>query len=162
MPAGLPFDEEDQYWWLDTNPADLDAPTAAEINAGTELGGYMTPDGFSPNAGNSRTPGGDAKSSFDGEAFGRHQSAPTLMLKRRLVTGEEAAWTLFKDRKVSGCLIVLPFAGSATPIAGMLADVYPDLQTGVPVPQNRAANTEQRFRTDLAVGDAPHLGVTVA
>lgn len=160
MPAGVPSDEFDQYWWLDSDPA-ADAPTAAEILAGTELGGYMTPDGFAPNAGSSRVPGGDAKSSFDAEAMGRHQSAPTLMLKRRLVTGDEAAWTLFSERKVSGCLVVLPFAGDDTPIAGMVADVYPSLQTGVPVIQNRAANQEQRFRVDLAVGDAPRLGVTV-
>lgn len=164
MPAGVVFDENTRVFWLDTNPADTSAPTAAEVNAGHDLTGYLAPDGLALNTGNSRVSGADLLDGFDSESMGRHQAAPALTFKRRLRgSNAQVAWTTLGARGVQGCLVVLPFlAPDDTPAAADDCYVFPFCETGVPQLANTAMNTEQRFITPLAVGAAPVYDAVVA
>lgn len=166
MPAGENYDGMVRAFWLDTNPADPDAPTIAEVvTAGEDLSGYLIPDGVAYNIGNSRVSGADLLSSFDAESMGRHQAAPVLTLKKRLLDGGEAAWTTLGERHISGCLVVFEHVGGAEasdPVAGAPCFVFTSCQTGQPKPLNTATNTEKRFEVELAVGGRPYLNAVLA
>ena len=162
MGAGIVWDEQARYYWLNANPANTAAPTLAEINAGLDLTEYMPPDGFQPNMGNSRVNGADAKTKFDAESMGRFQAAVKLTLKRRIRgTNAEAAWTTLGARGVSGCFVVLPFANGPAAVADK-AYVFPTAETGMPLLLGSAENAEQRFDVDLAIGSEPNLQAVVA
>lgn len=162
MPAGIVYDEHVRVFWLDTDPADLDAPTTGEIGAGEDITGYLVPDGLAFNFGNSRVSGADLLTAFDNESMGRHQAAPALTLKRKLRDGGQVAWDTLGDRLISGCLVVFLDLGPDDTVAdGDECVVFPGCETGQPLIQNTAVNTEQRFQVDLAVGEAPHLNAVV-
>jgi hypothetical protein len=158
MPAGENYDGMVRAYWLDTNPADPANPTLAEIAAGTDLSGYLLPDGVAYNMGNSRVSGADLLSSFDAESMGRFQAAPVLTLRRRLLDGGTVAWDTLGDRHIIGSLVVFESIIEDTdPVAGDECFVFTSCQTGQPKPLNTAMNTEKRFECELAVGGKPYL-----
>lgn len=163
MTAGHTYDGRTRLIWLDTNPADLDSPTMAEITAGTDLSGYLIPESFNPNAGNSAVDTRSALSSFDPQAPGRYQARPEALFKSRLVTGGTVAADTIGDRLVEGCLLFFEDVPEGDAIAaGMTCDVYPSAQTGQRERQTTAINTERRFKQVFFVGDAPVLDAVVA
>lgn len=169
MPAGTVFDEQTRVLWFATEdePSDLTAITAAELGDGVDLSGYVTPDGVTFGFGNSRVSGADLLTAFDNESMGRHQAAPSLMLKRKLraeVDGsDDLAWTTFQTRKTQGTLVVFTTLDPGVdPATGDDYIAFPSCETGQPLPQNTAVNTENRFQVDFAVGAEPVFGTVVA
>lgn len=163
MTSAHTYDGRTRLIWLDADPADLDAPTMAEITAGTDLSGYLIPDSFDPGTGNSRVDDSDALTSFDNEAMGRHQSKPSALFKSKLTSGDEVAFDTLGDRLILGCLVFFEDVEEGTAIAaGATCDVYPSCQTGQPLRQATAKNTTRRFKVEWAVGAAPHLNAVVA
>jgi hypothetical protein len=153
MPAGFSYDEQFRVFWLDSDPADPTAPTVAEITAGTDLSGYLSPDGWASNHTEARVDGGDLLSGFDAQAMGRYGAAPALTFKRRLLNGDQDAYDIFKTRGEMGCLVALPFVAKGDePASGDDAYVYTTCQAGLAQPQNTAPNQEQRFIVNFAVG----------
>lgn len=169
MGAGTVYDESTRVLWFATadEPADLEAITAAELTDGVDLSGYVVPDGVTFGFGNSRVSGADLLTAFDNESMGRHQAAPSIMFKRKLraqVDGDDdLAWTTFKSRKTAGTLVVFTtLTPGDDPATGDDYIAFPSCETGQPLPQNTAVNTENRFQVDFAVGEAPAFGTVVA
>lgn len=169
MPAGTVYDESTRVIWF----ADADAPTdpaeitAAELADGVDLSGYVIPDGVTFGFGNSRVSGADLLTAFDNESMGRHQAAPSIMFKRKLreaVDGaDDLAWTTFQTRKTQGTLVVfITLPTGEDPGTGDDYVLFPSCETGQPLIQNTAVNTEVRFQVDFAVGAAPVFGTVVA
>lgn len=169
MPAGTVYDESTRVLWFadaDT-PADLDAITAVELADAEDLSGYVVPDGVTFGFGNSRVSGADLLTAFDNESMGRHQAAPSITFKRKLraaVDGaDDLAWTTFQARKTQGTLIVFTTLDAGEdPGTGDDYVAFPSCETGQPLPQNTAVNTEVRFQVDFAVGAEPVFGTVVA
>lgn len=166
MPSGFAYDGRTRFIWLDDNPADLDSPTLVEIAAGVDVSGYLVPESFNPGTGDSRVDTRDALSSFDSQAIGRFQAAPSAMFKSRLADtfegDDDLAWTTFKDRLTQGCILFFEDIDEGSDVTtNDVCDVYPSCQTGQPQRQQTALNTERRFKVEFAVGDHPHLGAVV-
>ena len=165
MPAGTVYDESTRVYWIpdaDT-PADFDTITLAEFGDADDFSGYVVPDGVTFGFGNSRVSGADLLTAFDNESMGRHQAAPSVMFKRQLRDGSELAWTTFKGRKTQGTLLVfLTLDPGADPTTGDDYIAFPSCETGSPLVQNTATNTEVRFQVDFAVGEEPVFGTLTA
>lgn len=162
MPAGTVYDESTRVLWSEADLADNTAPSTVEIDAAIDLSGYAIPDGVAFNLGNSRVSGADLLSAFDNESMGRFQATPSITFKRKLRSGEELAWDTLGDRKLQGTLIVfLTLDPGAEPGDGDACMVFPSCETGTPLVQNTAVNTEVRFQVDFAVGEAPELRAVV-
>jgi hypothetical protein len=163
MGAGTVFDESTRVlWFADADaPSDMEAITEVELADAVDLSAYLVPDGMSFGFGNSRVSGADLLTSFDNESMGRHQAAPSATFKRKLRgDGAELAWTTFQARKTAGTLVVFTtLDAGADPENGDDYIAFPDCETGQPLPQNTAANTEVRFQVDFAVGSQPVFGV---
>lgn len=159
MSAGLVYDENFQLWWLDTAPADPEAPTAAEITNGTNFTPYVPKDGVQPNVSNNRVNGGSLDTKFSAESMGTWTAALTVMMKRRLEDDSQDAWDTFGDVGVTGCWVMIPFGPAAV---GVDAYVWPSVESGAPVLQSTAENEEQRFSTDWAARREPVFNATVA
>ena len=162
MGAGTVYDESTRLYWSVADLADNDAPTTGEVDAATDLSGYAIPDGVSFNLGNSRVSGADLLTAFDNESMGRFQATPSIMFKRKLRDGSELAWDTLGDRKLQGTLIVfVTLDPGADPASGDACLVFPDCETGTPLVQNTAVNSEVRFLVDMAVGSEPKLRAVV-
>lgn len=146
------------FYWLATNPADTAAPTTTEIEAGDEVTIYVTKDGWNPGVTNNRVSQASIAETFDAESQGSwgSQVSLTMFIERN---GTTVGWDTLGTRGVTGCLVVTP-DGPAT--ATERAYVYPDAETGTPVLPASAANEEQKFTVDLAVGSSPDLDAIVA
>jgi hypothetical protein len=164
MPAGIVYDEHVRLVWLDAAPADATAITAAEVADGTDLSGYVVPDGVAFNLGNSRVSGADLLSAFDAESMGRYQASPSITFKRRLRgSNDEVAYTTLGARGVEGTLVIFPFIDAgADPAAGDDYYAFTGCETGLPLLQNTAVNAEQAWVCDLAVGGDVILDGVVA
>lgn len=166
MPAGTVFDEQTRLLWFPEadEPTNLAAITTTEITTdGIDLSGYVVPDGVTFGFGNSRVSGADLLTAFDNESMGRHQAAPSVMFKRKLRAqfegDDDLAWTTFVTRKTAGTLVVFTTLDvGADPTTGDDYIAFPSCESGQPLPQNTAVNTEVRFQVDFAVGEAPVFG----
>lgn len=162
MPAGEAYDGKLRVIWLDTDPANLNAPTMAEVTAGVDLSGYAVPESIDPKASNTRVDGRDALSSFDPQAMGRFGYQPEIMFKSKLRSGGTVAWDTLGARLVTGTLLIFEDVTEGSAIAaGNRCDVYPSCETGAPLRQTTAINQERRFKVEFAVGAPPHLNVAV-
>lgn len=136
---------------------DKDAPTLAEITAGTNL----TP--FLPTAGvgvdwtqnNSSTPMLDE--SFTSESVGTESAAIELTFVRHELDADDDAWNLF----VRGTNAFLLIARKGVPVATDKVEVYP-IQCHRPVPLPPAENEDQQAKVALAVNDTPSMNAVVA
>lgn len=165
MGAGIVFDERTRLLWFpeaDT-PTDLEAITATELGDAIDVSGYVPPDGFNPNTTNNRVDGSDLLTPFNNESMGRYGDAPSVTFKRKLraaVDGDDdLAFTTFKERKTTGTLVLfntLPIGED--PGVGDEYKAWPNCETGEPMEQQTAADTEVRFIVDFAVGQAPVRG----
>lgn len=155
--ARLVFDNKMHIYWLDTNPADLDAPTAAEIGAGTDITTFVPKDGVKFGVSNSRVDGGDISTVFTAESMGTWNSQVSLTIF--LDDDTNTAWDLFAAYGTTGCLVICPFAAAA---ATEKCYVFPTAQTGTPVPMDSAANERQKATIEFAVGAEPQFDGVVA
>lgn len=137
--------------------ADKEAPTVAEIAAGT----HLTP--FLPTAGvgvdwtqnNTSTPMLDE--SFTSESVGTESASVALTFVRHELDADDDAWNLF----VRGTNAFLLIARKGAPAATDKVEVYP-IQCHRPIPLPPAVNEDQQARVSLAVNDTPALNAVVA
>lgn len=141
--------------------ANKQAPTAAEITAGTDLTPQLPSDGVNLNPNRNNASVSMLDSSFVPEAVGTWGVGITLTFTRQptsITTGVgDAIWDLF-DRGDTGFLLISRFGA---PIAGDKVEVYP-AESHAPIPLATAENAYQRFEVQLAVTDEPALKATVA
>lgn len=158
----LVFEEKWQVHWLPTQPADPAAPTVDEIDAGTEITDFIPKDGIKLGVSNDRVDGGSIATAFKAESMGTYGAQVSITAFHDDDT--DTAWDLFKERLTEGALVILPYVGNdGTPAAGDRAIVFPDLETGIPVPMDPATNERQKFTVDFATTTrVPELDATVA
>jgi hypothetical protein len=156
--ARLVFDGNYHVYWLPASPANANAPTVAEINAGVELTAWIPKDGFNPGVANSRVDGGDLSTTFKDQSMGTWTSQLGVTAYRDSVGGSDTAYTTLSDF-ATGAIVVCPFAAKAT---GVKAYVWPDVQCGERVPMPTAENAKQKFTADIAVRAEPKMSATVA
>lgn len=73
------LDGTTQVWFVNTI-ANPNAPTAAEVNAGTALADYCTPDGWNVDTGNDTIPTSTLAGTDNTEDVGRRSDAPSLTM----------------------------------------------------------------------------------
>ena len=155
--ARLVFDGNYHIYWLDTNPADLDAPTAAEIGAGVDLTTFIPKDGVKYGVSNQRVDGGDISTVFTAEDMGTWSAQGSLVIF--LDDDTNTAWDTLGSYGVTGCLVVCPFAAAA---AAAKCYTFPTSKTGAPVLMDSAANERQKATIELAFGAEPQFDGVVA
>lgn len=165
MGAGIVFDERTRLLWFAAadEPSDLEAITATELGDGVDLSAYIPPDGINPNTSNNRVDGSDLLSAFNSESMGRYGTSPSITFKRKLraqVDGEDdLAYQTFVTRKTTGTLVLF----TTLPIGEDPGDgddyvAWPNCESGEIEDQQTAADTENRFVVQFAVGQAPVRG----
>lgn len=155
--ARLVFDGKMHAYWLDANPADLDAPTVAEIAAGTDITAFLPKDGVQFGTSNNRVDGGSLATVFNAESMGTWNSQMSLIIF--LDDDANTAFDLLGEHGVLGCLVIVPFAAS---VAAEKCYVFPTAETGAPILGNSAANERQKATIELAIGDEPKFDGVIA
>jgi hypothetical protein len=145
--------------WFVPTVASVAAPTAAEINAGTNLTAFFTKDGFDSGINDSQVSVAGLDTDFDAEIQGSWAAKPKVTLFRDDTT--DTAWTTL-PRKASGYFVVRPIGGpTAVAAIGNKVEVYP-VQTGQRQLNNTAENEKKKFTVQCACTAAPNLAATVA
>lgn len=92
--------------WLAASPANLAAPTTTELNAGTLITDYITPDGLDITMDTGSVNVGNVGSTFTTERVGRRKPTVSLTCHHDATTGStDPAWNLFVYR-ATGVLAV--------------------------------------------------------
>lgn len=150
----LVFEEKYQVHWLTAQPVDPAAPTVDEIDGGTEITDYIPKDGIKFGVSNDRVDGGSIATAYKAESMGTYGAQVSITLFNDDETDQ--AQTLFENRLTEGALVILPYVGAdGTPAAGDRAIVFPDLETGIPVPTDPATNERQKTMIDFATTNRP-------
>jgi hypothetical protein len=154
------FEENTTAWWVSAI-SNIAAPTAAEVNAGTNLTSFVTKDGLKYGVQNNMVSIAAIDTAFDAEVIGSYGVKFSVDFLRDDTT--DTAWTTLVTRKTNGFFVVrirgaLPTAVAAT---GQKLMVFPS-QTGQLIPNNSAANEKQKFTCEFAVTSTPNLNSAVA
>lgn len=135
--------------------ANIAAPTAAEVAAGTDLSDQVTIDGLGIDSTQNTASQAMLGSSFVGEEPGTYGTAVTLTTTREDVG--DLVWDLF-DYRTTGFLLVSRFG---EPVVGAAVEVYP-AKSHKPIPLASAENEYQKVQVRLAIHDEPELKAVVA
>lgn len=128
--------------------ANIHAPTAAELNAGTSLETLITPDGLKIDSSTDSVDTSSLASTFSTSSAGRSKFDIALTFKRQ--TPVDTAFNLFPYR-TSGYLVVRRNTTVATAwTTGQVIEVYP-IQTGRRQLVSPAANEVARFISPMMV-----------
>lgn len=139
--------------------ANIAAPTTAELNAGTALESYITPDGLDISSTTAAVPLSALNSTFDTEGAGRRKYDLKITFKRQTPT--DTALNLLPYR-TSGYLVVRRTVAATTAwTASQKAEVYP-VQTGEPSFVKPAANEVAKFETTFFMTSDANTSATVA
>jgi hypothetical protein len=157
--ARLVFDGNYLVAFLDTAPADVDAPTVAEITAGTDLTHFIPKDGFKSGVSNNRVSGGSLDESFMDESMGTWTSQLSIDYYLDKVTASNTADDTFV-RGTSGAVVAIWDGGGNA--AGSKCYVWPDVECGTPVPADTAENARQKKTAEFAVREEPSFNAVVA
>lgn len=145
-------------WWV-TTISNKAAPTAAEINAGTNLTSFVAKDGVSTNATTNKVDSATIAETFDSQLAGSYGSDLELSMFRDNTA--DTAWNLW-IHGTNGYVVLRRGIATGTAVAAsQKVEVYP-AQMLTPVPQNSAANTQVRFVGAVAVTSEPSVKATVA
>jgi len=151
--------------WM-TACANIAAPTVAELNAGTDLTDYITPDGLDIGMTTGKVPVGNVGSTFTLERVGRRSPSIALTLHHESPT--DVPWNLFVYRAVGFFGVRLGIdkttawtigqgGGGST---GSMA-VYP-VESGADAPVKPAPDTAWDFTVDLTIYLDPNTRAVVA
>jgi len=160
--ARYPFEEFTRVHWVPgaAGIADIDSPTVAEINAGTDITCFITKDGLSPGGSTNKVDGGSLCNRLDSQTIGSVGYDFTLKMFRDNAAGGDDAWDL-ANWGDEGFLVVRRGVDYATAFAAaQKAEVY-HAQMGEPVSASSAANAQQTFELGMAI-QAAELKATVA
>lgn len=155
------YEEYTRVWWAASGGiASKTAPTAAEINAATDISGFVPKDGLKPGMSNSKVKNDDITSAFSPEIPGSWSADLVLTCFRDDVA--DTAWNLFQTRNTAGFIVIRRMILVTTAVAaGQKVEVYP-VSTMMPELQQTAENERQKFDLPLAVTSEPKLSATVA
>jgi len=159
MPDSL-ADGRTRVTWVPSIAA-INAPTAAELNAGTSLQSLMTPDGlvgFEPDTADVDVSALD--STFDTKVAGRASFSGT-MLRLKKQTGTDTVYNLLV-RDLAGFIAVRRDATAGTAWAASdKAEIYPAVLGEV---RNLApeGNTNHKYEVPVKISLTPALRATVA
>jgi len=138
--------------------SNIQAPTVAEINGGTNLSPFITKDGVQPPTNQNMVDTGDIEVVFDSQEPGSWGGPFVLVMKRKTV---DTAWNLFQYGLVGNLVVSYNNFTNGTVSAGDEVQVYP-IKAHHPVMANSATNEEQRFTVNCAVTTEPALKAIVA
>jgi hypothetical protein len=157
--ADIVVDGNVQLWFV-TTIADPDAPTAAEVTAGTKLGPVIRADGiegFAPT--NNRVDTTSIESTFETSVPGRTGFGDAaLVLKKQ--SGSDTVYTALSTPNTAGYLVMrFGVVASTAPAAAQVVDVYPVQlgQLGPLVEQGQVV----RYRVPTAITGSPVLNVAL-
>jgi hypothetical protein len=156
--ARLVYEGRTNVYWV-TTISNIAAPTAAEIAAGTNLTNFVAKDGVAVNTTTNNVDSATIAETFDSQIVGSWGGEIELTMFR-----DDTADTAFTlcVYGTNGYLVIDRFGPSGTaPVATDKVEVWP-AEMHQPVPQNSAANTQQRFMEKFAVTSQPNLSATVA
>jgi hypothetical protein len=146
--------------WV-TTISNTAAPTAAELNAGVSLEGFLTPDGYGMSTSTDAVDASSLASTQDAEIPGRRKDSGSLTFKNQ---GESAApWTTFASRP-SGYLAVrygVSVAGTPTFAASQKVHIIP-ATAGDRQPMASAKNEVLKFQVPIFVTGTVQASVSVA
>lgn len=152
------YEGRTNVYWVVTI-ANKNAPTAAEIAAGTALTTFVTKDGVRPGMTTNNVDNATIAEIFDAQIVGSFGADFELEMFRDDTA--DTAWNL-SVYGTNGFVVVDRQRASGTlPVATNKVEVWP-AQMHQKVMQNSAANTNKRFVLKLAITSAPVLDATVA
>lgn len=135
------------------------APTTTELNAATDLTGFVTKDGLQTPANQNMVDSATIAETFDAQGVGSFGGSLNLTMFRDNVS--DTAWNLFVYA-TTGFIVVRRGILIATAwTIGQKVEVYP-AQMHEPVPAQSAANEQVKFSETVAVTGQPNLKATVA
>jgi hypothetical protein len=141
--------------------ANINAPTAAELNGGIDLTPRITPDGLKIDPSTADVDTSSLASTFDTKEVGRVGFDVEITLKRGTTAPEELPYTTLKYN-VHGYLAVRRGVDYATAWASsQKCEVYP-IACGEPSNISPAANEVMKFMSPMKVTSAPATAATVA
>lgn len=158
--ARHPYEERTRVYWV-SSISNKNAPTVAELNAGTDLSCFLTKDGLKEPTNQNMVPAGALCERFDAERVGSFGGPVTLKCFRDDIDADDDAWNLFVYG-TNGYLAIRsgPTHGTAW-TAAQKVRVYP-AEMHEPVMNDAAGNAMQTFNETLAVTAQPALKATVA
>lgn len=144
--------------WYVPSISNQAAPTATEINAGTNLTAFLRRAGLKRPINPTVIDTSDVSTRYSTTAAGSRGGQPiTGEFYRDSVTGSDSAWTTLVEN-ATGFLVVAPFG--ATPTTGDRVEVWP-IEVATREMVDIADNEMQRFTSVMAVTAAPTLTATV-
>lgn len=152
--ADRTYEENYKIYWL-PSVQNINAPTTAEINAGTRLT-KITKDGWAPNFSENAVDTADIDTAYDSEVPGSWKAGPIAITMKRDDQDETSTYDLLV-RNTNGFLLASPF-GLAT--SGKKVMVFPS-RIGITQHANSAANEAQKFTTQFFVTSEPALRAVV-
>jgi len=138
------------------------APTTAQLNAGTALESYLTPDGLEISPNESEVDSNVLSSTFDLTSPGRLKFDITLTGKKQAQGDTDTVHDALSTRLTTGYLVVRRGKAATTAwTVGDKVEVYP-VKTGQMVYPTGAANEVQTWQVKLFNTASSNLLATVA
>jgi len=151
--------------WM-TACANIALPTVAELNAGTDLTNYITPDGLDIGMTTGKVNVGNVGSTFTLERVGRR--SPSIALTLHHDSPTDTPWALFVYRAVGFFAVRLGIdkatawtIGQGTGGSTGTVQVYP-VECGADAPVKPAPDTAWDFTVDLTIYLDPNTRSVVA
>lgn len=158
--ADLISDGMTRVAWV-SSIANINAPTAAELTAGSDFTTRITPDGLKLDPSTADVDTSSLASTFDTKTVGRVGFDVELTFKRGTTPTEDLPYTTLKYG-VSGFLAVRRGVAYGTAwTAGQKAEIYP-ITCGEPQNSSPAANEVMKFVSPMKVTSQPATAATVA
>lgn len=159
--ARLVYEGRTKVYWATVAPANLDAPTAAEVGAAIDLSPFITKDGVSVGLTQNKVDSATINETFNAQVMGSWGADVQLKMKRDDAT-ETNGYDLIVQNTNGFLYIARQNADPDTdPVATDKIEVWP-AEMGEPLMENSATDTEQAFMAPFAITSAPHLRAVVA
>lgn len=161
--ARYPFEEHTTVIWVpgDDGVANIEAPTLAEIAAGSDVTCFITRDGLNPGGTNNKVDGAGLCTRIDGQTVGTVGYDFTLRMFRDNASGGDDAWDLANWGDLGFLVVRRGVMYGDVFAAGQAVEVY-EAQMGEPIPASSAQNTSQAFELGLAIANAELKAVVAA
>jgi len=141
--------------------ANIHAPTTTELNAGTALESYITPNGLNDKATTASVDTSALSSTFGTATAGRRSFDISIEFKRQTPAANDVAYNLL-PYKTSGYLVIRRTLPVATAYAStQTVEVYPVI-TGEPELSQPAANEVQKFTSNFFLTSDPDTRAVIA
>ncbi|TYB69742.1 hypothetical protein FXF51_06150 [Nonomuraea sp. PA05] len=141
--------------------ANVNAPTAAELNAGVDLQEFITKDGLGISPEQAAVDNTALASRDETEDAGTVKYSIELTVKRKEIAAEDIGWNTLVDRQLGYLAVRRNMAHETAWAADQKGEVYP-VRCGRPNMQPPELNAAQRFVSKLFNHTAADADVTVA